>query len=58
MQLSRAIGAVPRALAMTVLTILVLGPLYWITTSAFKGRDHFQPLRENPELTHYQRNSK
>jgi ABC-type glycerol-3-phosphate transport system permease component len=39
MQLNRAIGAVPRALAMTVLTVLVLGPLYWITTSAFKSRE-------------------
>jgi ABC-type glycerol-3-phosphate transport system permease component len=46
MQLSRAIGAVPRALAMTVLTILVLGPLYWITTSAFKGREEI--IRSTP----------
>jgi multiple sugar transport system permease protein len=46
MQLSRAIGAVPRALAMTVLTILVIGPLYWITTSAFKGREEI--IRSTP----------
>lgn len=46
MQISRAIGAVPRALAMTVLTVLVLGPLYWITTSAFKGREEI--IRSTP----------
>jgi multiple sugar transport system permease protein len=46
MQLSRAIGAVPRVLAMTVLTVLVLGPLYWITTSAFKGREEI--IRATP----------
>lgn len=46
MQLSRAIGAAPRALAMAVLTVLVLGPLYWITISAFKGREEI--IRSTP----------
>lgn len=48
MQLSRAIGAAPRALAMAVLTVLVLGPLYWITISAFKGREEI--IRSTPTL--------
>jgi multiple sugar transport system permease protein len=48
MQLSRAIGAVPRVLAMAVLTVLVLGPLYWITISAFKGREEI--IRATPTI--------
>ena len=31
--------ALPRIISMLVLTILVLGPLYWVTISAFKGRE-------------------
>jgi multiple sugar transport system permease protein len=31
-------GPAGRYLAIAVLTVLVLGPLYWITSSAFKGR--------------------
>jgi ABC-type glycerol-3-phosphate transport system permease component len=37
---------VPRILAWIVLTIIVLGPLYWITISAFKGREEI--IRSTP----------
>lgn len=32
-------SALPRWAGMTVFTIIVLGPLYWVTASAFKTRD-------------------
>ncbi len=32
------LGRIPAALAMIVLTVIVLGPLYWVTMSAFKDR--------------------
>ncbi|WP_022885737.1 carbohydrate ABC transporter permease [Glaciibacter superstes] len=35
----RGLAAVPRIVSMVVLTVLVLGPLYWVTISAFKGRE-------------------
>lgn len=38
----------PRLVTMTVLTLLVLGPLYWITASSFKGRQEI--IRSNPTL--------
>jgi multiple sugar transport system permease protein len=41
-----SVQAVPRVVFMTVLTVLVLGPLYWVTISAFKGREEI--LRSVP----------
>ena len=38
----------PRWLAMAVLTVLVLGPLYWVTASSFKGREEI--LRRTPTI--------
>lgn len=35
----KTLKALPRIISMVVLTILVLGPLYWVTISAFKGRE-------------------
>ena len=48
MNRSRLLSSTPRVLAMVVLTVLVLGPLYWITTSAFKGREEI--IRSVPTL--------
>jgi multiple sugar transport system permease protein len=42
------VGSAGRYLAIAVLTILVLGPLYWITSSAFKGRQEI--LQTTPTL--------
>jgi ABC-type glycerol-3-phosphate transport system permease component len=39
-------GPAARYLAIAVITVLVLGPLYWITSSAFKGRQEI--LRSAP----------
>jgi multiple sugar transport system permease protein len=39
-------GPAVRYATMAVLTVLVLGPLYWITSSAFKGRQEI--LRSTP----------
>src|SRR5215210_122622 len=39
---------VPRWVAMAVLMVLVLGPLYWVTASSFKGREEI--LRRTPTL--------
>jgi multiple sugar transport system permease protein len=41
-------GPAGRYLAIAVLTVLVLGPLYWITSSAFKGRQEI--LQTSPTL--------
>jgi multiple sugar transport system permease protein len=41
-------GPAGRYLAIAVLTVLVLGPLYWITSSAFKGRQEI--LQTAPTL--------
>jgi multiple sugar transport system permease protein len=41
-------GPAGRYLAIAVLTVLVLGPLYWITSSAFKGRQEI--LQSTPTL--------
>jgi multiple sugar transport system permease protein len=35
----RGVKALPRIISMVVLSIVVLGPLYWVTISAFKGRE-------------------
>ena len=35
----RGVKALPRIISMVILTIIVLGPLYWVTISAFKGRE-------------------
>jgi multiple sugar transport system permease protein len=35
----RRVRSVPRVVSMVVLTLIVLGPLYWVTISAFKGRE-------------------
>lgn len=40
------LNAVPRLVTMTVLTVVVLGPLYWIIISAFKGREEI--IRSTP----------
>jgi multiple sugar transport system permease protein len=48
MKESRVLRRVPRVLAMVVLTVVVLGPLYWIATSAFKGREEI--IRSVPTL--------
>lgn len=39
---------VPRWLAMAFLMVLVIGPLYWVTASSFKGREEI--LRRTPTL--------
>jgi multiple sugar transport system permease protein len=41
-------GPAVRYLAIVVLTVLVLGPLYWVTSSAFKGRQEI--LQPAPTL--------
>lgn len=38
----------PRWVAMLLLTALVIGPLYWVTASSFKGREEI--LRRTPTL--------
>jgi multiple sugar transport system permease protein len=38
----------PRWVAMLLLTVMVLGPLYWVTASSFKGREEI--LRRTPTL--------
>ena len=35
----RGVKALPRIISMVILTIIGLGPLYWVTISAFKGRE-------------------
>lgn len=47
-RVSRAVRAVPRVAAMTAITVLVLGPLYWITISAFKPRNEL--ISQTPTL--------
>lgn len=44
----RRVRAIPRWIAMVVLTIIVIGPLYWVTISAFKGREEI--IRSTPTL--------
>lgn len=44
----RILTALPRTAAMTILTLVVLGPLYWVTISAFKGREEI--IRSTPTL--------
>ncbi|WP_308800018.1 carbohydrate ABC transporter permease [Agromyces silvae] len=44
--LQHRLGAVPRVVAWIVLTVIVLGPLYWIAISAFKGREEI--IRSTP----------
>lgn len=39
-------SATPRYLGMALLTLVVLGPIYWITMSAFKGREEI--IRQVP----------
>jgi multiple sugar transport system permease protein len=39
---------IPRWVAMAVLMVLVLGPLYWVTVSSLKGREEI--LRSTPTL--------
>ena len=41
-------GPIARYLAIAVLTVLVLGPLYWITSSAFKGRQEILQTTPTP----------
>jgi len=43
-----SLTALPRTLAKAVLTIIVIGPLYWVTISAFKGREEI--IRSTPTL--------
>lgn len=43
-----SLAALPRTLAKAVLTIIVIGPLYWVTISAFKGREEI--IRSKPTL--------
>ncbi|MFH5823830.1 carbohydrate ABC transporter permease [Georgenia sp. AZ-5] len=45
---TRPARSIPRILAMVVISILVLGPLYWITISAFKTREEI--IRSTPTL--------
>ncbi len=45
---SAALNRLPRWGAMAVLVVLVLGPLYWVTVSALKGREEI--LRTTPTL--------
>lgn len=45
---SRWIAHVPRWVAMTLLTVFVLGPMYWVTASSFKGRAEI--LRSSPTV--------
>jgi multiple sugar transport system permease protein len=40
------LSRLPRLLAWVLLTVIVLGPLYWVTMSAFKDREEI--LRSNP----------
>lgn len=40
------LNAVPRLVSMSLLTVVVLGPLYWVTISAFKGREEI--IRSTP----------
>ncbi|MQA06343.1 MAG: ABC transporter permease subunit [Streptosporangiales bacterium] len=42
------VAKAPRLIAMTAMTILVLGPLYWVTASSFKGRQEI--IRNDPTL--------
>lgn len=42
----RGVKALPRIISMVVLSIVVLGPLYWVTISAFKGREEI--IRSTP----------
>jgi multiple sugar transport system permease protein len=42
------IARLPRWAAMTLLVVFVLGPLYWVTASAFKGRSEI--LRSSPSI--------
>ncbi len=42
----RAVAAVPRVIGQSVLTLVVLGPLYWVVMSSFKGREEI--IRRDP----------
>lgn len=48
MKTTRTLGGIPRILAMIVMTFVVLGPLYWVTISAFKPREEI--IRTTPTL--------
>lgn len=45
---TRWISETPRWLAMTVLALFVLGPMYWVTASSLKGREEI--LRSDPTI--------
>ncbi|WP_432842163.1 carbohydrate ABC transporter permease [Dactylosporangium sp. CA-092794] len=46
--MTSVLNRLPRTVAMAVLAVVVLGPLYWITVSAFKDRQEI--LRSTPTL--------
>lgn len=48
MNVTAVLARLPRWGAMTVLTLLVLGPLYWVTVSSLKSREEI--LRTTPTL--------
>lgn len=43
---ARRLRATPRVLAMVVLTIVVMGPIYWVVSSSFKSREEI--IRSTP----------
>jgi multiple sugar transport system permease protein len=45
---STALKSTPRWVAMLLLALFVIGPLYWVTASSFKGREEI--LRRTPTL--------
>lgn len=48
MAAAHALRALPRAVTMVVLTVVVFGPLYWVASSAFKTREEI--IRSTPTL--------
>jgi multiple sugar transport system permease protein len=55
----RSLSQTPRWLAMTVLAVFVLGPLYWVTASSLKGRaeilrSDLTIVPESPTLANFQ----
>jgi multiple sugar transport system permease protein len=47
-QASSFLRSTPRWVAMLLLSVMVIGPLYWVTASSFKGRQEI--LRRTPTL--------